>query len=71
MGYNIPHRLIKKIKIKNAKISVVGRNLWTIYRNTPQGIDPESGTTSGNGQGIEFGSFLPTRTFGMNVKLVF
>ena len=70
-GYNIPHRLIKKIKIKNAKISVVGRNLWTIYRNTPQGIDPESGTTSGNGQGIEYGSFLPTRTIGVNVKLVF
>jgi TonB-linked SusC/RagA family outer membrane protein len=70
-GYTIPNRLIKKMKIKNAKISVVGRNLWTIYRNTPQGIDPESGTTSGNGQGIEFGSFLPTRTFGMNVKLVF
>ncbi len=71
LGYNIPHRLIKKIKIKNAKISVVGRNLWTIYRNTPQGIDPESGTTSGNGQGIEYGSFLPTRTLGVNVKLVF
>ena len=71
LGYNIPHRLIKKIKIKNAKISVVGRNLWTIYRNTPQGIDPESGTTSGNGQGIEYGSFLPTSTIGVNVKLVF
>ena len=57
--------------MKNAKISVVGRNLWTIYRNTPQGLDPEAGTSSGNGQGIEFGSFLPTRTVGFNVKLRF
>jgi hypothetical protein len=49
----------------------VGRDLWTIFRNTPQGIDPEAGTTSGNGQGIEYGSFLPTRTIGVNINLGF
>ena len=71
-GYTFPAGMIKKIKgIKNLKISVVGRDLWTIYRNTPQGIDPEAGTTSGNGQGLEFGSFLPTRTLGVNLKIVF
>lgn len=71
-GYTFPPKLLKKLKnIKHLKISVVGRNLWTIYRNTPQGIDPESGTTSGNGQGIEFGSFLPTRTVGVNLKMTF
>ena len=53
------------------KLSIIGRDLWTIYRNTPQGIDPEAGTTTGNGQGIEFGSFLPTRTIGFNLKLRF
>lgn len=70
-GYTFPGNLIKNTVFKNVKISVVGRDLWTIYRNTPQGIDPEAGTTSGNGQGIEFGSFLPTRTVGINVNLVF
>jgi len=71
-GYTFPPRVLKKLKnIKHLKISLVGRDLWTIYRNTPQGIDPESGTTSGNGQGIEFGSFLPTRTVGVNVKITF
>jgi len=71
-GYTFPPRMIKKLKgVKNLKLSVVGRDLWTIYRNTPQGIDPEAGTTSGNGQGIEFGSFLPTRTLGVNLKIVF
>ena len=45
--------------------------IYGLIRNTPQGIDPESGTTSGNGQGIEYGSFLPTSTIGVNVKLVF
>ena len=70
-GYTFPGSLIKNTMFKNVKISVVGRDLWTIYRNTPQGIDPEAGTTSGNGQGIEFGSFLPTRTVGININLVF
>lgn len=70
-GYTVPQKLIKNSVFKNIKVSVVGRDLWTIYRNTPQGIDPEAGTTSGNGQGIEFGSFLPTRTVGLNVNLVF
>ena len=53
------------------RVALVGRDLWTIYRNTPQGIDPESQTNSGNGQGIEYGSFLPTRTVGVNLKLDF
>lgn len=71
-GYTFPPRILKKLKnIKHLKVSLVGRDLWTIYRNTPQGIDPEAGTTSGNGQGIEFGSFLPTRTVGVNVKIAF
>lgn len=71
-GYTFPPRVLKKLKnIKHLKISLVGRDLWTIFRNTPQGIDPEAGTTSGNGQGIEFGSFLPTRTVGVNLKITF
>ena len=71
-GYAFPSRVLEKLRnIKNLKVSVVGRDLWTIYRNTPQGIDPEAGTTSGNGQGIEFGSFLPTRTLGVNIKIGF
>lgn len=71
-GYTFPRRILNKMKyLKNIKLSIVGRDLWTIYRNTPQGIDPEAGTNSGNGQGIEFGSFLPTRTVGFNLKLRF
>ena len=71
-GYTFPKSIINQMKyIKNMKLSIVGRDLWTIYRNTPQGIDPEAATTTGNGQGIEFGSFLPTRTIGFNLKLRF
>ena len=71
LGYTFPNKFLKKTPFKRAKFSLVGRDLWTIYRNTPQGIDPEAGTTSGNGQGIEYGSFLPTRTLGININLGF
>ncbi len=70
-AYTIPPKKLGKIPFKTMKIALVGRDLWTIYRNTPQGIDPESNTTSGNGQGIEYGSFLPTRTVGLNLKFDF
>jgi hypothetical protein len=71
IGYTFPNKFLNKTPFKRAKFSIVGRDLWTIYRNTPQGIDPEAGTTSGNGQGIEYGSFLPTRTLGININLGF
>jgi len=70
-GYNLPARIMNKIPFNGIKISLVGRNLAILHQNTPKGIDPESGTTSGNGQGIEFGSLLPTRTYGFNIKVSF
>ena len=70
-SYTLKQNALKKTPFKTIKASFVGRDLWTIYRNTPQGIDPESQTTSGNGQGIEYGSFLPTRTIGLNLKFDF
>lgn len=70
-GYNLPSSIMNKIPLDGIKISLVGRNLAILHQNTPKGIDPESGTTSGNGQGIEYGSFLPTATYGFNIKLSF
>ena len=71
LGYNLPAGIMSNIPIDGIRISLVGRNLAILHQNTPKGIDPEAGTTSGNGQGIEFGSFLPTRTYGFNIKLSF
>ena len=70
-GYDLSKKVLENTPFKSIRGSIYGRNLWTIYKNTPPGIDPESGTTSGNGQGIEYGAFLPTRTVGFNVKLSF
>jgi TonB-linked SusC/RagA family outer membrane protein len=71
IGYNLPKRLISKIKMSNARISVVGRNLWVIYQKTPKGIDPEAAINAGNGQGMESGSLPPSTTFGIDLKIAF
>jgi TonB-linked SusC/RagA family outer membrane protein len=71
IGYTVPKSFVKNTVFQDIKFSVVGRNLYNIYQNTPIGIDPESSTTSGNGQGIEYASFLPTRTVSFNLNLKF
>lgn len=70
-GYTIPATVLKKTPIKNAKISAVGRNIAILYRNTPKGIDPEATSTTGNGQGLEFGFALPSATYGFDLKVSF
>jgi outer membrane receptor protein involved in Fe transport len=71
IGYNLPKSVVSKIKMSGARISLVGRNLWILYQNTPKGIDPEAALNAGNAQGVESGSLPPTTTFGVDIKLVF
>jgi TonB-linked SusC/RagA family outer membrane protein len=71
IGYNLPKKLISKVKMTNARISIVGRNLWTFYQKTPKGLDPEAALNAGNGQGLESGSLPPSTTFGFDIKVAF
>ncbi|MDR0413632.1 MAG: SusC/RagA family TonB-linked outer membrane protein [Dysgonamonadaceae bacterium] len=71
IGYYLPKSWISKIKMSNARISIVGRNLWVIYQKTPKGIDPEAALNAGNGQGMESGSLPPSTTFGFDIKIEF
>lgn len=71
LSYNVPSSWLKKTFVSGAKIGLSGRNLWTIYKKSPIGIDPESSVTSGNGQGIENGSLPPMVTYGLDIKLTF
>lgn len=71
LGYNLPSGIMNRLPFDRIKVSLVGRNLAILHQNTPIGIDPESGTTSGAGQGIEYGTFLSTATYGFNIKLSF
>lgn len=71
IGYTVPKSVIDRLKLQRVRFALVGRNLWTIHKNTPLGFDPEASQTSGNGQGIENGSLPPNAVYGFDIKLTF
>lgn len=70
LGYTFSNSLIKKARLTDLTLSIVGRNLWIIDKNVPN-IDPEVTISSGNVQGLEGGALLPTRTIGINLSFGF
>jgi len=69
VGFRIPKTLLNKSHfIKDAKLSIVGRNLFFFQRSAP--IDPEI-TLGTNGGGLEYGALPSTRNFGFNLKVSF
>ena len=70
LSYNIPTKDLGKLPFKGASVSIVGRNLLIISKNTPN-IDPESNYNAGNAQGLEWYGAPPVRSFGVNLNLKF
>lgn len=70
LTYNFNKNLINKVGLQNASISLVGRNLFFIYKDVPN-IDPETAYNTGNAQGLESLSLPTTRSFGVNLNLKF
>lgn len=71
IGYNLPKSLLANTSIRDAKISIVGRNLWIIHKNLPY-ADPETGV--GNGlasKGQSIGSLPTTRDIGIDITFKF
>ncbi|MGE5457056.1 MAG: SusC/RagA family TonB-linked outer membrane protein, partial [Methanococcaceae archaeon] len=71
IGYEMPVKLLRKTPVKNLHLAIVGRNLWTVYQNTPFGIDPQATASSGNDQGIESAFALPAAYYGFDFKISF
>ena len=70
-GYNFPQSFMSKTPIRNLRVSVVGRNLAILFKNTPN-IDPESSYNNGNGgQGLDYFGFPATRSYGIDLKADF
>jgi TonB-linked SusC/RagA family outer membrane protein len=80
VGYNIPFHNTKVIK--NARVSLVGRNLLWIYRGSSlldipglgkrkMWFDPDMSLGNGNYQGVEYGTMPATRSYGVNLQLTF
>lgn len=71
LGYMIPAKWLKSTTIKSIKLSLVGRDLLFIYKNTP-GTNPEgSFSRSDYAQAFELSSMPPTRNFGFNINVKF
>ncbi|MEG1543303.1 MAG: SusC/RagA family TonB-linked outer membrane protein [Tannerellaceae bacterium] len=70
LGYNFPKTILAKTPFTALRLSFVARNLFMIHSKT-KGFDPESAYTSGNAQGIEWGSMPTMRSLGFNLNLAF
>lgn len=71
MSYSFDHiAFLSKVGVKSLNLSIMGRNLWIIHKNTKD-IDPETGMGSGNIVGVETNSIPSTRSYGFNIKLDF
>jgi hypothetical protein len=71
IGYSLPKSLLFGTFVNEAKVSIVGRNLWIIHKNLP-GADPEAMVGGGiRSYGYSIGSLPTTRDIGVNVTLKF
>jgi TonB-linked SusC/RagA family outer membrane protein len=70
LTYSLPASLLKNSPIKGVDVSLIGRNLWIIHKNSPYS-DPEDGLSAGNFQGNQSGAYPAVKELGFNVRLRF
>jgi TonB-linked SusC/RagA family outer membrane protein len=70
LTYNFGAKTLEKLPFTTASLSIIGRNLWIIDKNTPY-ADPEAGLSSGNVQGYQSGAYPSIREIGASLKLQF
>lgn len=69
LRYRLPKLSFGKVGISNASVSLVVRNLLTVYKDKNlENVDPESNVASNNQQGIERMSYPATRSFGLTLR---
>lgn len=70
IGYTLPSTISDKLKMNSIRLSLVGRNLFMISSKT-KGFNPEGTYSTGNAQGIEYGTMPLLRSLGFNINLNF
>ncbi len=70
LTYSLPGSVIKNTPFQGVDFSLVGRNLWIIYKASEYS-DPESGLSSGNIQGNQSGVYPSVKELGVNVNVRF
>jgi TonB-linked SusC/RagA family outer membrane protein len=70
-SYDLPRKLLRKIKINNIRLSVSGTNLYTLTRYS--GYDPEVSIFGGSvfGKGADYGAYPMARTLLFSINATF
>lgn len=68
LGYNLPTAIAQKLRFNNLRVSLIGRNLFYLYR-TLDNLDPEVAVgSSWYRQAVDEGSMAATRSFGFAIN---
>ncbi|MEN8187825.1 MAG: SusC/RagA family TonB-linked outer membrane protein [Bacteroidota bacterium] len=72
LTYDLDRDYVEKIGFQAISFSLIGRNLFFLYKNVPN-IDPESfmGTQAGVYSSFEYGGAPGTTSYGLSLKLKF
>jgi len=70
ISYTLPKSVIKKLYIKDLKLSLIGRNLFYISKKIDN-VDPEASLNNLNSQGIERFGTPSTRSIGFSLNVKF
>ncbi|KYP14764.1 SusC/RagA family TonB-linked outer membrane protein [Flavihumibacter sp. CACIAM 22H1] len=69
--YNLPAKILSKWKLQSMRVSLIGRNLFYIWR-TLENLDPETPIgTAWTRQSIDDGTTAATRSYGASIQLGF
>ncbi|HTN35921.1 MAG TPA: hypothetical protein VL053_02540, partial [Arachidicoccus sp.] len=72
LSYNLPQGFAEKIHFQHLQLSLIGRNLFYIWKTLPHGLDPEVAVgSSWLSQGIDGGTAAPTRSIGISLRANF
>ena len=70
MTYTLPTSALGDLPIAGVDISLTGRNLAILWKNTPYS-DPEAGLSAGNLQGYQSGAYPTLREVGVSLRVKF
>jgi len=70
LSYAIPAQYLRFAKVQSASLSLVSRNILTLYKRTDN-FDPEQSFTNSSNQGFESLGLPRTRSYGLNLIVKF
>ncbi|MFT4093654.1 MAG: SusC/RagA family TonB-linked outer membrane protein [Niabella sp.] len=73
LNYNLPKTVARKLKFQNLQFSLIGRNLFFLWKTLPKGMDPEAPVGSGwlSQMSEGGGTAAATRSLGFSIRAQF